>query len=264
MTTPAELFTGLLREDAAAPRITCYDDLPGPTLGERIELSGRVLGNWVSKAANALQEEHDLEPGGLVRLEVAAHWRALYWALATWSVGGGVLLGAAGSDGGGVDGAGVDGAGVDVAEVDGEEDEVLLVTDDPDRLRPGPAVLVTRGALARRAAAPVPDGVMDEAAELATFGDDFTAWMEPAGSDPALVTTGRRLDHGSLVAAAGAAHPLSAGARAQLVGPGTEELLLGCLAAWSVGGSVVAHLGSPQPDVVTRRAQDEGVTATLG
>ncbi|GAB3113932.1 TIGR03089 family protein [Janibacter alkaliphilus] len=243
MTTPAELFTGLLREDAAAPRITCYDDLPGPTLGERIELSGRVLGNWVSKAANALQEEHDLEPGGLVRLEVAAHWRALYWALATWSVGGGVVLGAG---------------------VDGEEDEVLLVTDDPDRLRPGPAVLVTRGALARRAAAPVPDGVMDEAAELATFGDDFTAWMEPAGSDPALVTTGRRLDHGSLVAAAGAAHPLSAGARAQLVGPGTEELLLGCLAAWSVGGSVVAHLGSPQPDVVTRRAQDEGVTATLG
>lgn len=243
MTTPAELFTGLLREDAAAPRITCYDDLPGPTLGERIELSGRVLGNWVSKAANALQEEHDLEPGGLVRLEVAAHWRALYWALATWSVGGGVVLGAG---------------------VDGEEDEVLLVTDDPSRLRPGPTVLVTRGALARQAPVPVPDGVMDEAAELATFGDDFSAWLEPAGSDPALVTPDGRLDHGSLVAAAGAAHPLSDGARAQLVGPGTEELLLGCLAAWSVGGSVVAHLGSPQPDVVTRRAQDEGVTATLG
>lgn len=243
MTTRAELFTGLLREDAAAPRITCYDDLPGPTLGERIELSGRVLGNWVSKAANALQEEHDLEPGGLVRLEVAAHWRALYWALATWSVGGGVVLGAG---------------------VDGGEDEVLLVTDDPDRLRPGPAVLVTRGALARQAPVPVPDGVMDEAAELATFGDDFSAWLEPAASDPALVTPDGRLDHGSLVAAACAAHPLSDGARAQLVGPGTDELLLGCLAAWAVGGSVVAHLGSPQPDVVTRRAQDEGVTATLG
>lgn len=259
MTTPAELFTGLLREDAAAPRITCYDDLPGPTLGERIELSGRVLGNWVSKAANALQEEHDLEPGGLVRLEVAAHWRALYWALATWSVGGGVVLGAAGSDGAGVDDAGVAGEGGDI-----DEDEVLLVTDDPSRLRPGPTVLVTRGALARQAPVPVPDGVMDEAAELATFGDDFSAWLEPAGSDPALVTPDGRLDHGSLVAAAGAAHPLSDGARAQLVGPGTEELLLGCLAAWSVGGSVVAHLGSPQPDVVTRRAQDEGVTATLG
>ena len=56
-------------------RITCYDDVPGPTAGERIELSGRVIGTWVSKAANALQEEWDLEPGSTVRLAMRPHWR---------------------------------------------------------------------------------------------------------------------------------------------------------------------------------------------
>lgn len=241
MTTPAELLAGLLRDDAAAPRITCYDDAPGPTRGERIELSARVLGNWVAKAANLLQEEHDLEPGDVVRLELAPHWRALYWALAVWEVGGAVA----------VDGA-AEGAG-----------EVLLVTDDPERLVPGPpAVLVSRGALARSAGAPVPEGVLDEAAELPTFGDSFTPWAEPDPTDPALVTPSTTLSHGDVVAAATAAlgADLPPAARVQLVTPDLPGLLLGALAAWSVGGSLLVHVGAPDPDAVARRAADEGVT----
>ena len=42
MPTPAEVLTTINRTDSAAPRVTCYDDLPGPTAGERVELSGRV------------------------------------------------------------------------------------------------------------------------------------------------------------------------------------------------------------------------------
>src|SRR5699024_10741182 len=87
MPTPAEVLTALNSRDSAAPRITCYDDVPGPTAGERIELSGRVLGTWVSKAGNALQEEWDIEPGSVVRLTMQPHWRLLYWAWATWTVG---------------------------------------------------------------------------------------------------------------------------------------------------------------------------------
>ena len=54
-----QLLPGLLASDPARPRITCYDD----TTGERIELSGKVLANWVAKAANLLQEEYDAGPG---------------------------------------------------------------------------------------------------------------------------------------------------------------------------------------------------------
>ena len=61
MTRPDTLLFALQRADASRPRITCYDDTDGPSRGERIELSARVLSNWVAKAANALQEEFDVE-----------------------------------------------------------------------------------------------------------------------------------------------------------------------------------------------------------
>ena len=50
----------LLSSDPALLRVTFYDDAAGPTRGERIELSGKVLANWVNKAANLLQDEFDL------------------------------------------------------------------------------------------------------------------------------------------------------------------------------------------------------------
>nr|WP_257907360.1 TIGR03089 family protein [Janibacter limosus] len=132
MSTPAEVLATLQRTDSAAPRITCHDDLPGPTAGERVELSARVPGNWVSKAANALQEEWDIEPGSVVHLAMRPHWRLAYWAWAIWSVGA-------------------------VLDLDGEGSPDPVVTDDPARLpRDGPAVLVTRAALARSAGVPLP------------------------------------------------------------------------------------------------------------
>ena len=90
--TPTELLTRMVAADPGRPRVTFYEDTPGATQGERIELSAKVLANWVSKAANALQDEWDLGPGSLVRLDLPAHWRSLYWALAVWSVGATVLL----------------------------------------------------------------------------------------------------------------------------------------------------------------------------
>ncbi|MDQ6715007.1 MAG: TIGR03089 family protein, partial [Actinomycetota bacterium] len=46
----------MLRRDATRPRLTFYDDADGPTRGERIELSAKVLANWVAKGANLLQD----------------------------------------------------------------------------------------------------------------------------------------------------------------------------------------------------------------
>ena len=74
----------MLRSDPTRPRVSFYDD----QLGERIELSTKVLANWIAKAANWLQDECAAEAGTTVRLDLPpTHWRTIYWALAVWSVG---------------------------------------------------------------------------------------------------------------------------------------------------------------------------------
>lgn len=237
MPTPASVLSTLNDHDSAAPRITCYDDVPGPTAGERIELSGHVLGTWVSKAGNALQEEWDIEPGSVVRLSVQPHWRLLYWAWAVWSVGAHV-------------------------DLDGDLAADLVVTDDTGSLPgDGPAVLVTRGALARSAGADLPDSVMDEAADLASFGDDFMAWQEPDEDDLALTLGGSSRTHGAVVADVCADVPVAKGARLHLVDPTAGELLRTAMAVWAGGGSLVLQLGAVDAQTLTRRATTEGVTA---
>ena len=86
-TTPAALLRRLVAADPGRPRVTVYDDTDSPTRGERVELSARVLANWVAKAANLLQDDLDVTPGSVVRLDLPPHWRTLYWAFAVWSVG---------------------------------------------------------------------------------------------------------------------------------------------------------------------------------
>ena len=240
MRTPASVLAEILRSDPARPRVTFYEDTPGPTQGERIELSGKVVANWISKAGNALQDEYDLGPGSVVRLSLPPHWRALYWAFAVWSVGGTVdLAGGVTPD--------------------------LLICDDPDVAAaleppPGDVVLVTLAALARVHAGPVPPGVMDEARELATYGDQFAALADPSPDDLALITEGEHTAYRGVVPA----RDWPPGARVSLAGDLTE-VLGSTLAAWAVDGSVVLardgeHAGrEPRPE----RLASEGVTLDL-
>ena len=82
----ARSVDGLLRElmasDPGRPRVTWY----GPD-GERVELSAKVLANWVAKTGNLLVEECGVEPDTVVRLDLPMHWRTVVFALAAWSVG---------------------------------------------------------------------------------------------------------------------------------------------------------------------------------
>lgn len=79
-----ELRTALLAGDLSRPRLTWYDD----STGERIDLSGKTLANWVAKAANWLESEMALAPGDQLRLTIPPdHWRAIYWSLAAWTRG---------------------------------------------------------------------------------------------------------------------------------------------------------------------------------
>ena len=240
MRTPASVLAEILRSDPARPRVTFYEDTPGPTQGERIELSGKVMANWISKAGNALQDEYDLGPDSVVRLSLPPHWRALYWAFAVWSVGGAVDL-----------------AGGPTPD--------LLICQDPDLAAglepaPGDVVLVTLAALARVHTGPVPAGAMDEARELATYGDQFVSRADPAPDDLALITEGAHTAYRSVVPR----RDWPAKSRVSLAGDLTQ-VLESTLAAWAVDGSVVLsrngqHAGSEAPP---ERLASEGVTLDL-
>ena len=233
---PADVLARMLAADQARPRLTWYDDEPGPTAGERIELSARVLANWVAKAANLLQDDAAAGPGTTVGLDLPAHWRSLYWALATWSVGATVVVGseASGSD--------------------------LLVTHSPAAAagHGGDAVLVSLPALARShpeaAAAP---GAVDEARELATHGDVFSPMADPEPGDVALACSGthpRDTAYGDVVVG----EPAWGEAPRVVLGGPLEQVLRRSLAAWSADGSVVLVRGSR--DDLSDRFASEGVT----
>jgi uncharacterized protein (TIGR03089 family) len=230
----------MLRSDPAKPRVTFYEDTEGPTRGERIEISGKVLANWVSKAGNALQDEFDLGPGSVVRLSLPPHWRALYWALAVWSVG-----------------ATVDCAGTGTPD--------LLICDDANlaatlAAAQGDVVLVTLAGLARAHPGPVPAGAMDEARELATYGDQFVPIAEPAPEDLALISEGAPTPYRSVVPQC----DWAAGTRVSLAG-GLTQVLESALAAWAVDGSVVLARDGRQAggEPHTERLASERVTLDL-
>ncbi|HEY3534421.1 MAG TPA: TIGR03089 family protein, partial [Pedococcus sp.] len=198
--------------------------------------SAKVLANWVSKAANALQEEWDLGPGATIRLALPPHWRSLYWALAAWSVGATVVL--------------------DDAPCD------LLVTDDPTLLDPdaaAPSVLVTLAGLARSAPGGAPAGTMDEARELSTYADQLTAWDEAAPTDPALRADGADTAYENVVPQRDWPNE----ARVHTASDSLVDVLADALGAWALDGSLVLSRGPEPAGGRSARLESEGVTVAL-
>jgi uncharacterized protein (TIGR03089 family) len=236
MQAPHDVLNRILSADPGRPRLTWYDDEPGPTQGERIELSARVLTNWVNKAGNLLQDDAAAGPGTTVGLDLPTHWRAVYWALATWSVGAQVVL------------------GDEAAESD------VLVTADPVRAAAhgGDAVLVSLPALARsHPEAASAGGAIDEARELATHGDQFSPLGDPEERDIALSWGGHDTAYADLVVRQDAW-----GEAPRIATDAALPAALGhCLSAWAADGSVVLLRG-PRADHADRLAA-EGVTRDL-
>ena len=245
--TPAALLRRLVAADPGRPRVTVYDDTDSPTRGERIELSARVLANWVAKAANLLRDDLDVGPGSVVLLDLPPHWRTLYWAFAAWSVGACVEVPGHRTTAD----AGHDAAGSTATPA-------VVVTDAADVASTAhEAVLVTLAALARSAAGGVPEGVVDEARELATHGDVFDAWEDPEGADPALRAAGRVTVYEDLVPA-----PAAEPQRVHTATTDTAAFLQVALAVWAADGSLVVTRGAPEESVLDARKASEGVTAT--
>lgn len=82
-TTFPDLLAAALREDAARPLVTFYDD----ATGERVELSVTTYANWVAKTASLLHDELDVERGARVLLDLPTHWLTAVWLGALWSLG---------------------------------------------------------------------------------------------------------------------------------------------------------------------------------
>ncbi|MGL5927681.1 MAG: TIGR03089 family protein [Dermatophilaceae bacterium] len=273
--TPAALLAALVASDPGRPRITCYDDTDGPTRGERVELSARVLANWVAKAGNLARDELDVEPGTVVRLDLPPHWRTLYWALAVWSLGavveipgprgpGGLTGDAGAATPGGAPGADDARAPTDSLDLIGPQevadppDVVVTSEPSPDDTHRAGLVVVTLAALARSAPVPVPAGAVDEAREIATHGDVLDLWDTPAPGDPALRAGGTVIRYGELVPAAGV--PGEAAPRVHTSTRDTAVFLRIAVNACVAGGSVVLTRGEPDAELLDARLRAEGVT----
>lgn len=160
MTTFSEVLTRQLRADAGRPFITFYDD----ATGERVELSVTTYANWVAKTASLLSEEHDLERGQTLRIDLPPHWLGPVFLGAAWTVG------------------------------------LVVGEDDPDAVVCGPASLDRWAAhadeipvlacsllpLGVRFADPLPAGVHDVGIEVWSQPDAFTAWDPPGPDDLAV------------------------------------------------------------------------------
>ncbi|UNX55766.1 hypothetical protein MF406_05890 [Georgenia sp. TF02-10] len=180
-TLPGHLLGSFTGAAGTSPRLTWYG-----ADGERVELSGRVLANWVTKAANLLVEEADAEPGTTVLLDLPVHWRVLVWALGSWTAGATVVLP----------------GDLEEDDEDGERPAVVITH------RPGEApgtdaadlvLAVALPALAMRwDGATLPVDVVDAAAELMTFGDELGYVSEPDPDDLALVAEDLEVTFGEL------------------------------------------------------------------
>ena len=156
---------------------------------ERVELSGRVLVNWVEKTAGLLVDELDVVAGGLVTVSPRPHWRLVVFTLAALRVGAVVRF--------------TSDSCADAA-VHAELEAHL----DPS-VPAGTLVAVAEPALAFACETGLPDETVDFCEQVRAFPDVYTGFEEPDPADTALPGSG--VTHGDLLGSALAAAPGWAG-----------------------------------------------------
>ncbi|WP_077490291.1 TIGR03089 family protein [Sinomonas mesophila] len=237
--TILDLLHHLRSGNSGAPRLTWYG--PG---GERVELSGRVLDNWVSKTSNFLTEELDAEPGTRVRLGLPPHWKTAVVALAAWQAGAVI----------------VDDGDADVTFVGPPGAAGTSSSDAPSggaAAHGGSLIAVALGALETAYPGPLPGGALDYAALVRQFADSFDPFDVPAPGDEALRTQDGSFTQSSLLS--GFATPTPSGARVLITaGDGLPAVLAGLLGAWAADGSAV--LLHPEVEATEHLRRIEQVT----
>ncbi|MEI7054420.1 TIGR03089 family protein [Nocardioides sp. CCNWLW239] len=226
MSSFPETLARALRMAPGNPFVTFYDE----GSGERQELSTTTYANWVAKASGLLVDEHGLERGDSIRIDLPAHWLATVFLGAAWNTG-------------------------------------LVVTDSasPDAVVCGPETLPSwaeeaekRPTLACsllpfgvRFADPLPPGVHDVGVEVWGQPDAFTPWDPPAPEDTATSWAGAETTQADLLGRSGSdARLLSTAPPAS---PEGTELLAGLLAG---GGSLVLVTGATEERLAALAANE--------
>jgi uncharacterized protein (TIGR03089 family) len=81
--TVVDALATVIATDATRPLLTYYDD----ATGERTELSGATLANWVAKTANLLVDGLGLGTGDVAGVALPPHWQTAAVLLGCWSAG---------------------------------------------------------------------------------------------------------------------------------------------------------------------------------
>ena len=82
-TTIPAAFAAAVRRDPTTPLLTWYDD----ATGDRTELSGATLDNWVAKTANMLVDGVGLGAGDGPAVLLPPHWQTAAVLLGCWAAG---------------------------------------------------------------------------------------------------------------------------------------------------------------------------------
>jgi uncharacterized protein (TIGR03089 family) len=240
--TFADLLTAQLRTDPGHPFLTWYDE----ATGERVELSVTTYANWVAKAGSLLTEEHDLERGDLLLVDLPAHWLGPVFLGAAWL------------------------AGLVVAfpdEVSAQPDAVVCGPDTVSawgaRAAELPVLACSLLPMGVRFRDPLPAGVHDVGVEVWGQSDAYTPYDPPGGTDPALRLAAGTVSQDELWSSVAAGSGLTDGDRlltgANPASPPGVAALAGPLAR---SGSLVLVSGA-DPERLDAIAETERATRRL-
>ncbi|MEV4757488.1 TIGR03089 family protein [Micromonospora sp. NPDC049559] len=224
----SRVFAAAVAADPTRPLLTWYDD----ATGDRTELSGATLANWVAKTANLLVDAAALAPGDPVGVLLPPHWQTAAVLLGAWSVGAEV-----------------------VTAPPRPVEAVFAAADRTDEAAGWPAGERYALALAPLAAPlrQVPAGFVDYVIEVRGHGDHFTAGVTGGPGDADLVAraTARAAEFG-----------LGAGDRVLVDAARHPDPVDWLLAPLTAGASIVL-CGHLDPARLAGRRDSEKVTAEL-
>lgn len=234
--TVAAAFARAVAADPTRPLLTWYDD----ATGERTELSGATLDNWVAKTANLLVDGAGLAPDERAAVLLPPHWQTAAVLLGCWSAGLAVDLTGA-----------------------GPAPDALFTTVERATADVPPAGERYALGLAPLAAPlrQVPPGYADYVVEVRVHGDNFPPAEDVGPQDPALAAE----THGELcdrAARRAADLGIDRGDRV-LVDAGAHPDPLDWLLAPLVAGASVVLCAALDPEKLHRRTADEKVTVSL-
>jgi len=223
MTTVGARFAAIVAVDPTRPLLTWYDD----GNGERTELSGATLANWVAKTANLLVDGVGVAPGDRAVVLLPPHWQSAAILLGCWS------------------------AGVTVVSTPASADVGFAAPDRSAELTAPQRYLVGLHGLGLPLRH-VPEGYLDYAVEVRGYGDRFTP-------PPAIPDQDDLLD---AAAARAAELEIEPGDRVMIDAARDPDPLVWLLAPFAVGASIVL-CGHLNPEEIWERVGAERVTRNL-